>query len=103
LARKQHDWPEAARLCKLDQHDIAMAKRLGFSPATLIRARPDPKQRWKLPVREWIHELHLKRFGSVEGEKPAPRPRVVAINEFRPKRDSARDSTGWFVEDNVPI
>ena len=67
---QRHGWPEAKKLCRLNQDDIEMAKRLGFVPDSLIRARPDPKQRWKLPVREWIHELHFKRFGHVIGEKP---------------------------------
>lgn len=67
---QRHDWPEAKKLCRLNQNDIEMAKRLGFSPYALIRARPDPKQKWKLPVKYWIHELHFKRFGHVIGEKP---------------------------------
>ncbi len=47
-----------------------MAKRLGFGPHSLIRNRPDPRQKWKLPVKYWIHEQHFKRFGYVQGEKP---------------------------------
>ena len=60
-----------------------MAKRLGFGPCALIRSRPDPKQKWKLPVKYWIHELHLKRFGHVIGEKerdltpPPPSPPIT--------------------------
>lgn len=46
-----------------------MAKSLGFGPDALVRARPDPKEKWKLPVKYWIHELHFKRFGFVLGEK----------------------------------
>jgi hypothetical protein len=67
---QRQGWPEAKKLCLLNQNDIEMAKRLGFGPDSLIRARPDPKQRWKLPVKDWIHELHFKRFGHVIGEKP---------------------------------
>jgi hypothetical protein len=67
---QRHGWPEAAKLCRLNENDIEMAKRLGFGPDSLIRARPDRKQRWKLPVKEWIHELHFKRFRHVIGEKP---------------------------------
>ena len=51
-----------------------MAKALGFRPDGLVRARPDPKHKWKLPVKYWIHELHFKRFGRVLGEKPLPPP-----------------------------
>jgi hypothetical protein len=76
--REQQSWPEAIRLCRLSQDDVEMAKRLGFRPDTLIRARPDPKQRWKLPVKDWIHELHYRRFGHVLGEKPLPVPVPVA-------------------------
>jgi hypothetical protein len=71
MARKQrHTWPEAKKLCCLNQNDITMAKALGFRQDGLVRARPDPKQKWKLPVKHWIHELHFKRFGNVIGEKP---------------------------------
>jgi hypothetical protein len=70
MRKQRQDWPEAKKLCRLNQNDIEMAKRLGFGPDSLIRARPDPKQRWKLPVKDWIHELHFKRFGHVIGEKP---------------------------------
>jgi hypothetical protein len=72
---QRHDWPEVKKLCRLNQDDIEIAKRLGFGPDSLIRARPDPKQQWKLPVKEWIHELHLKKFGHVIGESlPATFP-----------------------------
>jgi hypothetical protein len=70
----RHSWAEAKKLCRLNQHDIAMAKVLGFRPDSLVRARPDPEQKWKLPVKYWIHELHFKRFGRVLGEEPPPEP-----------------------------
>jgi hypothetical protein len=66
---QRYGWPEAKKLCRLNQNDITMAKSLGFRPDALVRARPDPKQKWKLPVKEWISELHFKRFGFVVGEK----------------------------------
>jgi hypothetical protein len=80
---QRHDWREAKHLCRLNQSDIAMAKALGFRPDALIRARPDPKQKWKLPVKYWIRELHLERFGHVIGEEavPAPQPQELAYDE----------------------
>jgi len=74
MGKDKHTWPEAKMLCRLNQNDIAMAKRLGFGPDSLVRSRPDPKQKWKLPVKYWIHELHSKRFGYVLGERPLPAP-----------------------------
>ena len=83
MGKKQHrhDWPEAKKLCRLSQDDIAMAKRLGFRPDSLIRNRPDPAQKWKLPVKYWIRELHEKRFGYVLGEKSAAPPRALEYSE----------------------
>jgi hypothetical protein len=67
---QRHSWEEAKKLCRLNQDDIAMAKSLGFQPDALVRARPDPRQKWKLPVKHWIRELHFERFGNVLGEEP---------------------------------
>jgi hypothetical protein len=75
---QRHVWPEAKKLCRLNQSDIAMAKRLGFRPEGLIRNRPDTKQKWKLPVKSWIRELHLERFGYVLGENSSL-PTVQAL------------------------
>jgi hypothetical protein len=48
-----------------------MAKRLGFQPGALVRAIPSPQQKWKLPVKLWIHDLYVQRFGlPLLGEKP---------------------------------
>src|SRR5258707_13101573 len=74
--RYLHTWPEAKKLCRLNQDDIAMAKKLGFGPDSLIRGRPDPKQKWKLPVKDWIRELYRGRFGHVVGDcTPLPEPK----------------------------
>jgi len=81
---QRHSWPEAKKLCRLNQNDIAMAKRLGFGPDALIRARPDPKQKWKLPVKYWVRDLHEAKFGHVIGEKPyglAPEPVALEYDE----------------------
>ncbi len=90
MGKKQHqdDWPEAIRLCRLNRNDVEMAKRLGFRPGALIRARPDPKQKWKLPVNEWVGELYWKRFGQVLGEKPlpVPAPEEVELDEEAMRR-----------------
>jgi hypothetical protein len=56
-----------------------MAKRLGFLPDALIRARRGPKHKWKLPVNEWVRELYRKRFGHVLGQKPLPAPVPVEV------------------------
>lgn len=61
-----------------------MAKALGFGPDAFVRAIPSPKERWKQPVKEWVHELYRKRFGHVLGEKTVPAP-VPVQEELGPE------------------
>jgi hypothetical protein len=69
---QKNGWPDAKRLCRLNVNDVEMAKALGFRPDALVRAVPNPKQKWKQPVKEWVHELYRERFGHVPGEKTPP-------------------------------
>ena len=48
-----------------------MARQLGLNPRKLGKHVPSPGQRWKLPVGEWVRELHRKRHGAPASE---PRP-----------------------------
>ena len=40
-----------------------------MSSKTLLKNQPRPAQRWKLPVKLWIRELHAKRFGCKAATK----------------------------------
>ena len=75
----KHDprWAKAKQTCRLNMEDVQMAKELGLSPKTLLKSQPSPSQRWKLPVKAWIRELHAKRFGSraKTSTRPAQSPR----------------------------
>jgi hypothetical protein len=64
--RFKHDpqWAKAKQVCRLKMEEIQVAKELGLSPKTLMKNQPSPSQRWKLPVKLWIRELHEKRFGA---------------------------------------
>lgn len=48
-----------------------MAKELGMAPRSLLKNIPSPNQRWKQPVKEWVRELHAKKFGSRAASHPA--------------------------------
>ena len=67
----KHDrqWAEAKRRCRLNQEDIRMARELGLKPRSLIKNIPSPSQQWKLPVKQWIHELYEKKTGKIPGKK----------------------------------
>ena len=38
-----------------------MAKELGLNPKSLIKNIPNPREQWKLPVREWIYDMYEDR------------------------------------------
>ena len=64
MATNNEQWKEAKKLCRLNEEDIRKAKELGFSPRSLIKNIPDPKQAWKSPVKIWIQDLWEKKFNK---------------------------------------
>ena len=75
----KHDpkWAEAKVRCRLNMEDIRKAKQLGISPRALMKNIPSPSQKWKLPVKLWIAELHEKRFGRAQ----QPQPRSAGLSQ----------------------
>lgn len=61
-----------------------MAKEVGLNPRSLIKNIPSPNQRWKLPVKQWIHKLY-------EGKTGKP-PVTKRHNSQTPKRKHAADA-----------
>jgi len=61
-----------------------MARELGLKPRSLIKNIPSPQQQWKLPVKQWIHELYEKKTGILLEKKhrttPPLRRREPAAN-----------------------
>jgi len=45
-----------------------MARELGLNPRSLIKNSPSPQQQWKLPVKQWIHEIYQKKTGIIPGK-----------------------------------
>lgn len=54
-------WAEAKQRCRLNREDIRMAKEMGLNPRSLIKNIPSKSEPWKLPVKDWIHEMYQKR------------------------------------------
>ncbi len=54
-------WAEAKKKCRLNNEDIALAKRLGLNPRSLIKNIPSKSEPWKAPVKDWLHEIDEKR------------------------------------------
>lgn len=83
---RESDWAEAKRLCRLSAEDVRKAQKLGLNPRKLVKNRPSPSQKWKLPVRDWVRELYFERHGGVDPlelgpERPQRKTRSVPLPE----------------------
>lgn len=61
MAYSEQMWQEAKQKCRLSNADIALAKRLGLNPRSLIKNIPSKSEPWKAPVAQWLHEMDEKR------------------------------------------
>ena len=61
MAYSEQMWQEAKKKCKLNNEDIALAKRLGLNPRSLIKNIPTKSEPWKAPVKVWLREIEEKR------------------------------------------
>ncbi len=59
--KKEAEWAEAKKKCRLNEETIQMAKEMGLSPRSLIKNIPSKTQRWKAPVHVWIQEMYQER------------------------------------------
>ena len=71
-SKQDRQWAEAKRRCRLNREEIRMARELGLKPRSLIKNIPAPNQQWKLPVKQWLHEL----YEGKTGKPPATKPRI---------------------------
>ena len=61
MANSEQLWQEAKKKCRLNNEDIALAKRLGLNPRSLIKNIPSKSEPLKAPVKDWLHEIDEKR------------------------------------------
>ena len=69
MAYSEELWKEAKRKCRLNMDDIALAKRLGLNPLSLIKNIPNKSEQWKVPVKDWLHEIDAKRTKKAEQKR----------------------------------
>jgi len=60
---KSQAWIDARKRHHLSQAQVQMARELGMNPAKLGKLDNHKQEAWKLPLPQFIEELHLKRFG----------------------------------------
>jgi len=61
MAYSNEIWAEVKKKCRLNAEDIALAKKLGLNPRSLIKNIPSKSEPWKLPIKEWLREMEEKR------------------------------------------
>lgn len=61
MAYSEEMWQDARRKCRLSNEDVALAKRLGLNPRSLVKNIPSKSEPWKAPVAEWLREMDEKR------------------------------------------
>ena len=63
-AHSEEAWRNAKKICRLNDRQVEMARRLGTNPNKLPGLRATPQQRWKLPVGS-VHRGSATGSGSV--------------------------------------
>ena len=66
MAYSEQQWQEAKLKCRLNNDDIALAKRLGLNARSLIKNIPNKSEPWKAPVKVWLHEIDENRRKKAE-------------------------------------
>lgn len=87
--RREAEWAEAKRRCRLNAETLRMAKELGLNPRSLIKNIPNKSQPWKAPVAVWIRELYLKREEKAARRRAAREARAAG-NEPPPESPRAQ-------------
>ena len=72
--KREKEWAEAKRECRLNAETVRMAKELGLNPRKLIKNIPNKSQRWKAPLHVWIREMYEERMGRAARKKAGKQP-----------------------------
>lgn len=80
-------WQEAKQKCRLNDDDIAIAKRMNISPKSLIKNIPSKSEPWKAPVKDWLRSLDEKARDKAE-KKAKRKATVTRVKEQVPETQS---------------
>ncbi len=67
--KKDAEWAEAKKKCRLNDETLKMAREMGLNPRSLIKNIPNPSQQWKAPVSTWIREMYQERLDKARQKK----------------------------------
>jgi len=69
--KKESEWAEAKRKCRLDEETVKMAKAMGLNPRSLIKNIPNKNEMWKAPVSDWVGDMYRIRQEKAQKKKAA--------------------------------
>jgi hypothetical protein len=61
---KMQEWIDARKRHHLSHAQVQMARELGMNPMKLGKLDNHEQESWKMPLREYIEHLYLRRFGK---------------------------------------
>ena len=67
--KKDAEWAEAKKKCRLNDETLKMAREMGLNPRSLIKNIPSSSQQWKAPVSTWIREMYQERLDKARRKK----------------------------------
>ena len=67
--KKDAEWEEAKKKCKLNAETLRIAKEMGLNPRSLIKNIPSKTEQWKSPVSVWIQEMYEERQAKANKKK----------------------------------
>ncbi|KUK91564.1 MAG: Uncharacterized protein XE05_1688 [Thermotogales bacterium 46_20] len=90
--KREEEWKEVKKRCKVGDETVRMAKELGINPKTLIKNIPSKAEKWKAPVDVWIREMYDK-----VKEKSAKKAKAKA-KRLRKESEKLADSSSRLDE-----
>ena len=69
INKKDAEWEEAKKKCKLNAETLSMAKEMGLNPRSLIKNIASKSEQWKAPVAIWIQEMYEERQAKANKKK----------------------------------
>ena len=75
--KREEEWKEVKKRCKVGDETIRMAKELGINPRTMIKNIPNKAEKWKAPVDVWIRDMYddMKERSAKKAKAKAKRLR----------------------------
>ena len=90
--KREEEWKEVKKRCKVGDETVRMAKELGINPRTMIKNIPSKAEKWKAAVDVWIREMYDK-----VKEKSAKKAKAKA-KRLRKESEKLADSSSRLDE-----